>query len=510
MERLVADDWTLNPEIFDYKTHWHPAQYMKGNMAESWEFPDPGTHVIHLREGIHWQDIPPANGREFIADDVVFHYKRLCGLDGKSKPSSPPAPGLHDLISVTAADKYTVVFKFKTHNPDLIMEAIHKVYPSLCLENPDAVRKWGDLNDWHHAIGTGPFILQDFVSLSSATLVKNPNYWAHDDRYPQNKLPYLDSVKYLIIPDDNTALEAMRSRQIDVLDVVKPLQAKAMRKTNPEILQIAHPNSDAFTIEPRNDRPPFNDIRVRKAMQMAIDLPSIAKSYYEGTVEPYPVMLTSRYMKGWGFPCEEWPQDLKNEYTYNPSAAKQLLAEAGYPNGFKTNVVTDAANSSALLQIVRSYFLQIGIDMEIRMLDVPSFVSFVQNGHKHDQLVHCPPGPLGHTASPFLELTRFREGPGNWAMVDDPVFNAFLPRAVAAASADEIKQIIKDANERVASQHFTISLLQPMYYSLCQPWVKGFNAQHGSTWGHTGGPGMLSFYLGRFWIDRQLKQSMAH
>ena len=141
MERLVADDWTLNPEIFDYKTHWHPAQYMKGNMAESWEFPDPGTHVIHLREGIHWQDIPPANGREFIADDVVFHYKRLCGLDGKSKPSSPPAPGLHDLISVTAADKYTVVFKFKTTNPDLIMEAIHKVYPSLCLENPDAVRK---------------------------------------------------------------------------------------------------------------------------------------------------------------------------------------------------------------------------------------------------------------------------------------------------------------------------------------------------------------------------------
>jgi hypothetical protein len=95
-------------------------------------------------------------------------------------------------------------------------------------------------------------------------------------------------------------------------------------------------------------------------------------------------------------------------------------------------------------------------------------------------------------------------------MVDDSVFNDFLPRAVAADSTDEIKPIIKDANKRVARQHFTISLLQPMYYSLCQPWVKGFNAQHGSTWGHTGGPGMLSFYLGRFWIDRQLKQSMAH
>jgi ABC-type transport system substrate-binding protein len=142
------------------------------------------------------------------------------------------------------------------------------------------------------------------------------------------------------------------------------------------------------------------------------------------------------------------------------------LTEAGYPNGFKTNVVTDAPNSLDLLQIVRSYFLQIGIDMEIRMLDIPSFVDFVQNGHKHDQLVHCPPGPLGHTASPFLELTRFRKGPGNWAMVEDPVFNAFLPKAVAAASADEIKQIIKDANERVAAALYNLAAATNVLFTL--------------------------------------------
>ena len=510
MERLVADDWTLNPDIFDYKTHWHPSRYMKGNLAESWEFPEPGTHVIHLRKGIHWQDKSPANGREFIAEDVVFHFSRLCGFNGVSKPSSPPAPGLLDLISVNANDKYTVVFKFKTPNPELIMEALHKVYPSLSLENPDAVKKLGDLNDWHHAIGTGPFILQDFISGSSATLIKNKNYWGHDERYPQNQLPYLDSVKYLIIPDDDAALEAMRAHKIDILDVVMPIQAQAIQKTNPEILQITHPGSDAMTIEPRNDVKPFSDIRVRKAMQMAINLPAIAKDYYKGTVEPYPVMLTSRYMKGWGFRYEDWPQDLKNEYAYNPAAAKQLLAQAGYPDGFKTNVVTDKVKSKELLQIVRSYFAAVGIDMEIRMMDTTSFIDSVMHGKKHDQMVHCPPGPLGHTASPFLELTRFRNGPGNWAMVDDPIYNGLLTKAVATTSYNDLKTIIKDANERVARQHFTISLLQPIYYSLCQPWVKGFNAQHGSTWGHTGGPGMLSFYLGRFWINQKLKKNMGH
>ena len=112
----------------------------------------------------------------------------------------------------------------------------------------------------------------------SATLVKNPNYWGHDERYPQNKLPYVDGVKYLIIPDEAKAIEALRAGKIDIVDQISPVQAQAMQKTNPEILQITHPDANAEAIEPRNDMAPFNDIRVRKAMQMAIDLPSIAKN----------------------------------------------------------------------------------------------------------------------------------------------------------------------------------------------------------------------------------------
>src|SRR5271157_5072771 len=89
LERLVSDDWTLDPAVFEFKAHWRPAQYMKGQLAESWEFPDPSTYIAHLRKGIHWQDIPPANGREFVADDVVFHFNRMYGLGGSfTKPSS--------------------------------------------------------------------------------------------------------------------------------------------------------------------------------------------------------------------------------------------------------------------------------------------------------------------------------------------------------------------------------------------------------------------------------------
>ena len=371
LERLASDDWTSDPAIWDYTMAWHPSKYMKGQLAENWEFTDPSTHVVHLRKGIHWQNIPPANGREFVADDVVFHYNRLYGLGGGFTKPSPfrGEIGFKDLISVTATDKYTVVFKWKNSNRESIMETLHGVMQGQCLENPDAVRKWGDVRDWHHAIGTGPFILQDFVPDSSATLVKNPDYWGYDERYPQNKLPYADKVKYLIIPDNAAALAAMRAGKIDVTIGITPLEAQAMRKTNPEILQIRNLGTQALTLQPRNDKAPFNDIKVRKAMQMAIDLPTIAKDYYHGLVEPYPSTVTSESMKGWGFPYGEWPQELKDEYAYNPTGAKQLLADAGYPDGFKTKVAADVTWDMDLLQIIKSYFAQVGIDMEILPLE---------------------------------------------------------------------------------------------------------------------------------------------
>jgi peptide/nickel transport system substrate-binding protein len=169
------------------------------------------------------------------------------------------------------------------------------------------------------------------------------------------------------------------------LDELLPSEAEEIRKTNPELLQVSGAAPDALTLDPRNDHAPFNDIRVRIAMQMAIDLPAIARNYYRGTCRPYPSSVTSFYMKGWGWPYEEWPQELKDEYAYNPTKSRQLLAEAGYPNGFKTNVVTKTTADLGVLKIVQSYFAQVGIEMEIRVMDPASEAAFI-NAHKHDQI----------------------------------------------------------------------------------------------------------------------------
>ena len=515
LERLVCDDWTMDPAEWDYRIAWHPRRYQKGNMAESWEFPDPTTHVIHLRRGVRYQNRPPSNGREFTSDDVLFHYHRIYGLGGgftKPSPYRDTDIRFKDIISITAPDKYTIVFKFKTPNPDFIMETLHNVGLAQCLENRDVVKKWGDMRDWRHAIGTGPFILRDFLPGNSATLVKNPDYWGHDERHPQNKLPYIDKLKFLIIPNESEAIEAMRAGKIDCMNQISYKGAQALQKTNPEIIQIATPGAPALTLQPRNDRAPYNDLRVRKAIQMAVDLPTIAKTYYEGSVDPYPSTLTAtKYMKGWGFPYEEWPQELKDEYAYNPAAAKQLLADAGYPHGFRTNVLATADADMELLKIVQSYFAAIGIEMGIRVMKTADWIQYVEIDCKHDQLIYRPYGPLGHTYAPLRAITRFQTGySANHMMVSDPVFDSYYPKALAADTEDKLKQVLRDANERVAQQHYALSLLLPLQYSLCQPWLKGFNAQVHSIWMGSGGPSMIGFYASRFWIDQTVKKNFIH
>jgi ABC-type transport system substrate-binding protein len=512
MDKLTGDDWTVDPKEFAYTIAMRPSQYIGNYMAASWEMPTTTTYVFHLRQGIHWQNIDPANGREFVASDMVYTFNRILGWgDGFTKPVAFSTTEWADLQSVTAPDKYTVVFTWKTPNVEYIVETIQGTNSSLTPLNREAITKWGDLMDWHHAIGTGPFMLTDFVTGASALMVKNPDYWGYDERYPQNKLPYADSLKVLVIPDDATALAGLRTGKIDGMDNLTIQQTNSLMKTNPELIKNVIPRITGLTVDPRNDVKPFNDIRVREAMQLAIDLPSIAKNYYEGTTDPYPVTLTSRYITGWGYQWEQWPQELKDQYTYNVAGAKKLLADAGYPNGFTTNIVADNSGDLDLLQIVQSQFKAVGITMDIRVMDSSSWTAFVSQGKKHDQMAMRASGLLGLTYELLRQLLRFQTGyTTNWILVSDPVYDAFYPAAVSASSIEANKEINRKANEYVARQHFTISLLHPMLFSLNQPWFKGFTGQNMAISGGTSGPVLLGFYASRFWIDQDMKKKLGH
>jgi peptide/nickel transport system substrate-binding protein len=503
LESLFDDNWTLNPSTFNYQLIYRPPAFVNGLLATDWSLTTPNTLVVNIRQGVHWQNLPPANGRLFTSADVVYNYDRLLGLgDGFTTPNTydtSDASSLINLIGVQATGTYQVTFTWNINNPELILEGTQAVGAQLggmAMINSDAVQAYGNVSNWHNAIGTGPYEVKDFVDSSSATLVENPNYWGYDERYPQNQLPYINQINFLIIPNTATALAAFRTGKIDVIEQQSMTNAQQMKQTNPSVVQIPILQAgNGITINVSNA--PYNNLQVREALQEAINLPQLANTYYNGLVSSNPVTLSISTLTGWTFPYSQWPQSLKDEYTYNTTNAKALLAAAGYPNGFNTDVITTTTSDINLMEIVQSDFAAIGVTMSIQQLDPATWVSYVLRGHKEDALANRDGGPLGNNYSPIRQLELFMWGyPADFGLVNDPIVNAYYPTAVADTNLDDIQKIVQNANEYIAQNVYALSLVAPIQYSFVQPQLKGYNGQNGaiaSGWG---------FYLARYWMTQ--------
>jgi peptide/nickel transport system substrate-binding protein len=503
LQQLDYDNWTINPLSFAFQFSFRPPEDLVGSLATGWSMPDVNDFVVTIRQNVYWQNIAPVNGRQFTAADVVYDMDRMYGLGGGFTTPSPYATSdvtsRAAMNSVTQTAPWTLDFHWTTGNVENILETqLDEGTASQDYVAQEAVTLWGNLNDWHHAIGTGPFILTDFVDGSSASFVRNPTYWGTDERYPANKLPYADNVHTLIISDHATILAAMRTGKIDFSEGNSMQDSISMKTTNPAIVQVAIPQA-AEGMTMCNAQTPFNNLQVREACQLAQDLPLIAQTYYNGTVSPIPQTLTSSTIGGgWGDPYPNWPADLQAQYAYNPTLAKQFLAQAGFSNGFTTTCVANDTSDLNLMQIVINNLSAIGITVNVTFMDNASWDTYCISDKKATALTFCDGEPLGNVCSPLIQLQLFHSGySGDYSLVNDPTFDAFYPTAIAATNVATIKQIVAQANLYVAEQHFAISIVCPNLYAFVQPWLKGYNGQNGST--------SSGFYLSRFWIDQLTK-----
>jgi peptide/nickel transport system substrate-binding protein len=519
LEKLFCPDLTVDRSIWSFAAQWIPPEYFTGLLAESWEQTDPQTITVHLHQGVHWQNKAPVNGREFTTDDVVYNFDRMLGTgSGFTEPNMFFGGNLSIIDRAVAVDKYTFQIKLKSPTAlamDTLMNNEFGMIPpewgemvgAPVMPGPPGAPPGGGApaggaaEDWTAVIGTGPWILTDVVQGTSLTYSKNPDYWGHDPRYPQNQLPYADTLKQVAIKDMATALAALRTGKIDlIIDRGGPTlqQVQSLARTNPEIQQSAWP-MDGYTLTFRCDREPFTDIRVRKALQLAVDLKTIAKTYYMGTVDGTPVGIMHPIFKGWSTPYDQWPQALKDEYSYNPTKAKQLLADAGYPNGFKTNIV-GATSDSEILQIVKSYFNDVGVDMDIRIMDMVALRPFTAAG-KHDQM--STTSEAGMTQGPLFNMrkrtTGFNE---NTSYNNDPKFDAMFAQFTATSSLDEAKEIVREMDLYALEQHWAVNLFPYNNPVVWQPWIKGYTGEF------IGFP--YTFYYARMWIDQDMKKSMGH
>jgi peptide/nickel transport system substrate-binding protein len=500
-------NWTTDRKELPLKGGFTDPSTQFPLIVESWEIPDNFmTFIVHFKEGIKWALNPNSeasrllNGREFTAYDMEYYWHRMVGGMGSGfeKGSNPYTyfKGWDDFASITATDKYTIVFKLKY--------SVAGVWTMLWGPGngpmaKEVVQKYGDLANWKNAVGTGPFMLTDYIPGSSASFTKNPNYWDSDQRFSENQLPYVDKVQYLIIPEDTTAYAALRTGKICMVTGVQWEQAGRFEETNPEIGQVPILGT-GYSVAMRVDKEPFDDVNVRKALNMAIDVKTIAETYYGGRVESKRVSYYNPNMGPYYTPFEEWPKEVQEGHTYNPEGARKLLVDAGFPSGFKTNIITSTASDMDLLQIIKGYFMDIGVDMEIMPVEATQFFSYVSIFKKHDQMVWgqyaVNSGPAGPTI--LIHSSKWFINP---CMTADPVYDEIADREATYTDADPLKWATdKEADMYAMAKYWTVPVLPSVTYTLYQPWLKGYSEESVAPSG---------YLFSRWWIDEALKRSMG-
>ena len=500
-EDLLTGDWAKGPAGTN-EASWlytiFPSEKVQGfALAESWELAGPTTLIFHIRKGVHFHDKPPTNGREMTADDVVFSIKRMWEL--KTSPVWQNFQHDPHIKSITAPDKWTVVIE--TNDPKQTGETYQFCSDWSFIVPPEAVEEYGDLNDWENAVGTGPYVLLDYVKSSSATLVRNPNYWREDPLHPKNQLPYLDSLKCLVIVDLSTRMAAMRTAKIDWLPGLTWEDGESLLKTNPELQYLRYSAGSCAALQWRVDKPelPFYDKRVRRALCMAVNQQLIADTYYGGNADPlvYPIAPLAEYMDIYT-PLDELPESSRELYEYHPEKARQLLAEAGYPDGFRTEVICIQSQVD-LLSIVKDMWKEVGVDLEILVKEYGAYVG-MRGSAKYNEIFM---GGVSGTI-PFDMYHVQKGGYWNQSKIDDPVINDAYD-AITAAFFDEPerRQLMKEVASHIIDQAYQLELPGSYYYTLWQPWVKNYHGEIFIGWSN------LYDFPKYIWLDQDLKEEMT-
>ena len=520
IERAAIMDWAIDRDVWHLASTYKPPEYFVPHLAESWEQPDPLTVILHVRKGVYWHDKPPMNGRELTADDFVYNFHRVSGTgSGFTETGQYYAFLGYDLIeSIEATDKYTVVFKLKEdvtgktffgglNIAQVIAWSYHSdIYP------PEVIEEHGDAKDWRTIVGTGPFMLTDYVLESSITWKKNPNYWGYDPKYPENRLPYIDEMRALYMPELATRMAALRTGKVDFVGIMARIvsidQVESLARTNPEIVLTRvwyrSDNSYGFSLT----KEPFDDLRVRQAMNMALDHETINNAYFKGYGNWEPQGRVSSDMTGYTTPFAEWPEEVKKYWTYDPEGAEALLDAAGLPRGadgirFKTVLNSGEERDISYNELASGYWREIGIQVEIRTVDQAEHLAMQRSGEFEGFWVRA----MARRGDPLSDyaLLYSKSGVETWRGIADPVYDALYEAAEAAETgSEEQKRLCREMQLRELEMHWGIWGTESPQFTANWPWVKGYNGELAL------GATEFNWPYAYLWIDQDLKKAMGY
>ncbi|MFC2051923.1 ABC transporter substrate-binding protein [Chloroflexota bacterium] len=506
LDRLLHGDWAADRNLWDFSgwVGYTPLKFLRGALLESWEMPDLLTIVLHVRKGIHYQDKPPVNGREFTADDVAWNLERM-----KNSPFLDQT-WLGRMETITVPDKYMVEIKLSPPEqvPTVWVNLLDSTFTAFIAK--EAIGSSGEVEDWKNMVGTGPFMMEDYVTGSALTFKKNPDYWGYDELNPKNKLPYADGVKMIVMPDVATRQAALLGGRIDFLPRLDWQTGDQLKKTNPKLVMKQAPAATNHTVAMRNDIEPFTDVRVRQALSMAVNRDAMVNSFFGGYAKPYSGFVKALHGPPYWVPYDELPDkpmwtsvSIKDVLSYNQEKAKQLLTEAGYPNGFETYIAsaTDRPGAEGVAEIVQADLAKIGVKAEIRTYTWNVMATMFAE-KKLDQMIVAMWTYAPDVTKYFGRAVK-PEHQWNYATVSDEGLQAMYKKATATFDAEEQGKLIREMNLYHLEKAFYIMLPEPQDVTAWWPWLKAYQGE-GCLGARNEGT-----LLARLWINQKLKAEMG-
>lgn len=315
-------------------------------LAESWSVSsDNVTWTFNLRKNVKFQD-----GTDFNAAAVKAHFDRM--LDPKQP--NKVAGTFEAIKEVSVASAYQVRFVLKRpYAPFLAL--LTSASASIC--SPTAVVKYG--KDYpFHPIGTGPFVFKEWVAGDHTTMVRNENYWG--------KKPGVQEVVFKPVLEPSARVIMLETGQVDAANSIIPEEIARLNK-NKNIIISKQPVLRGWFIGLNCLEKPFDNILVRKALNHAIDVEAITHEILRDTATPLTAPVNSRV---YGYSRQA-------DYEYDPIKAKNMLAEAGYKNGFECNLWVPASGAGFVPEvpvIIQAMLEQVGVKIKIVTFEMSAFI----------------------------------------------------------------------------------------------------------------------------------------
>ena len=413
------------------------------DLAESWTQLSDTTYIFKLRKGVRWHNKPPVNGRELTADDVKYTYNRFLTITG-----NPNKPVLEYIDRIEAVDKHTVKFTLKEPNAwflDLLASTSTWIIAKECVE------KFGDLKKVESVVGTGPWVLERWEPNVKLAYVRNPNYFVPG-------LPYADSVDVLIDKDPASRLATWLSGKTDFgpeyQQAVRWLDAPVAKQRKPGLQTAEYTWFTSGATGFKLANPPFNDLRVRRALSRASNLAELyeALAFSQGHWTPNPAVPAA--FAEWSIPIDQLGPEGRKLYEFNSAEAKRLLAGAGHPNGFKTTVEVPGSvygpDFDDFVQITIKNWKAAGIDADLKLKEYGAFITSTIFG-KFDNMFL---GLRGAWADPEAYFYRwFMPGqPLNVWGVNDPKLTDMIRLQRRTFDVAKRKQVVFDIQRYLADQ----------------------------------------------------------